>query len=400
MAERVAIVGVGETKCAKSIPGVSEPELVNEAARAALESAGLNIKDIDVVLTTTASFLEGTSFSDQWLVEGNGSYLKSGMKTHSAGTTGHTIFTSAWSHVASGLFDTALVIANTRMDEPAVGGQGIRSGDPFCDVSGGVTAAILGMWAPADYLISRGAATEEFAARVRVKELELGAKNPNAHMRHVYTVEEVMNSELLIPPVRLLHCCPTSAGACALVLAKEARAKKITDKPVWVRDHVTVHGGMTPRMGNNLFLGAGSADVYGPVWGWSLEQAAIKLYKRNGITKPRKEIDVIETYSPSCWHEILYYQKLHLCEEGEQEEFFNSGAPLLDGEIPIDPSGGVPCTNPVCCTGMLRICEIALQIRGEAGERQISNPNVNLAISHAQGADRFGVVALFSKSLD
>jgi acetyl-CoA C-acetyltransferase len=400
MSEKVAIVGVGMTNCARRLPDVSQPELVNKAAKAALENAQLQIKDIDVVLTTTASFIEGTFLSDQWLVEGNGGYLKSGMKTNSAGTTGHTIFTSAWSHIASGLFETALVVATTRMDEPAVGGQGIRSMDPFFDVEGGVAAALLGVWAVADNLVSRGAASEELAARIRVKESQLGALNENAHLREIYTVEQIMASDLLVHPLRFLHICPTSAGACALVLTEESRAKKITTKPVWVRDFVTIHGGMSPRMGTNLFLGLGTADVYGPMWGWSTEKAAVELYKRNGITNPRKQIDVIETYSPSVWHEMLHYESLHLCEKGEQEKFFNSGATLLDGEIPVDPSGGVPCTNPVCATGMIRICEIARQLRGEAGQHQIAKPNPKIGMSNAIGADRYSILALFSTSLD
>ena len=399
MSERVAIVGVGESRAASERPEVSQNELANEAVRAALQSADLTIKDVDAVVLANAEILEGTFFTDQWLVEGCGSYLKSGMKVNSAGTTGHTGFTTAWSHVASGVFDTVLLVAYQKMDEPMVGGQGIRGGDVLFDAGGGSGAALISMWAGAWTLTREGVASEEFAARVRVKELECGSRNPNAHLRKPFTVEEIMNSPELMPPLRLFHCCPTTVGSAALVLACEKKAKKTTNKPVWVRDHVTVHGAMTPRMAPPLFLAAGSCDPLGPAWGWSLEKAATEIYKRNGITNPRKELDVIETYSPSVWQEILYYGSLHLCEKGEQEKFFDEGATRPDGEIPVEPSGGVPCTNPIAASGLLRVCEVALQIRGEAGEHQISNPNVNLGLTHAQGGDRYSVVTLLSKSL-
>jgi len=202
MSERVAIVGVGQVAGKRRRPDVSEVELVNEAVRAALEDAELTIKDIDVVIEGNMEFFEGTVFTDQWLVEGLGSYLKSGMKVNSAGDTGATVFTTGVSHAASGLFNTVLIVGFEKQDEGAYGGIGMRSEDAFFNIAGGSGRAIGSMWSTAMSVLDRKSATEEHIARVRVKEAECARRNPYAHLRLNLTVEDVMDSEVVIWPLR------------------------------------------------------------------------------------------------------------------------------------------------------------------------------------------------------
>ncbi|MDY7035051.1 MAG: hypothetical protein SV375_02640 [Thermodesulfobacteriota bacterium] len=170
MAERVGIVGIGQTAGKRARIDVSEVELVNEAVRAALEDADMTIKDIDVVIQGNMEFFEGTFFTDQWLVEGLGSYGKSGMKVNSAGDTGCAIFTTGVAHAASGLFDTVLVVGFEKQDEGAYGGIGMRAEDYFIDISGGSGRALGAMWATGVSVLDRKSATEELAAKIRVKE--------------------------------------------------------------------------------------------------------------------------------------------------------------------------------------------------------------------------------------
>jgi acetyl-CoA C-acetyltransferase len=397
MSEKVAIVGIGETAGKRRRPEISEVELVNEAARAALEDAGLTIKDIDVIITGNMEFFEGAAFPDQWLAEGTGAYLKSGLRVNAAGDTGATIFTTAVSHAASGLFGTVLAIGFEKQDEGAYGGIGMRSEDPFFNIAGGSGRAIGSMWSTAISVLNRKSCTEEQVARVRVKEADCGRRNPYAHLKLNLTVEQVMNSEVVIAPLRFLHICSTSVSSCAVILAPEQRAKKLTNKPVWVKDYECVHGGIQPRMGEP-WLCAGLVYPTGPQFRWGVEQCAIRLYKRNGITNPRKELGVIESYSPSTWHEVDYYEAIKLCEPGQAWKLIEEQATWPQGDIPVDPSGGVVSTNAIGATGLHRIAEAALQIRGDAGERQVAM-KTGLAMAYAQGADQFGTVILLNKTL-
>jgi acetyl-CoA C-acetyltransferase len=397
MPERVGIVGVGQTAGKRRRPDVGEIEMVNEAVKSALQNAGLTIKDVDVVIQGNMEFFEGTAFTDQWLVEGLGSYLKSGMKVNSAGDTGGTVFTSAVAHAATGLFDAVLAVGFEKQDEGAYGGIGMRSEDAFFNIAGGSGRAIGSMWATAVSVLDRKSAKEEHIAKLRVKESECARRNPFAHLKLTLTEEEVLNSEVVIWPLRFLHICPTSVAACAVIVAPERKAKKITSQPVWVKDYVCVHSGIQPRMGEP-WLCAGAAYPTGPQFRWGVEQCAIKIYRRNGITNPRKELDLIESYSPSTWHELDYYEAIKLCGAGEGWKLIEEKATWPQGDIPVDPGGGVVSTNAIGASGMQRMVEAVTQIRGDAGERQVTK-KVSLALTYAQGADQFATMALLSRTL-
>jgi acetyl-CoA C-acetyltransferase len=397
MAERVGVIGVGQTPGKRSRKDVSEIELVNEAVRAALEDAKLTIKDLDVVIQGNMEFFEGTFYTDQWLVEGLGAYGKSGMKVNSAGDTGATIFSSGVAHAASGLFKTVLIVGFEKQDEGAYGGIGMRSEDSFFDIAGGSGRAIGAMWGTAVSVLDRKSASEEHIARVRVKEAECGLRNPYSHLKLKITEKDVLNSDIVMWPLRFLHICPTSVSSCAVIVAPEKEAKRLTRKPVWVKDYYCIHGGLQPRMGEP-WLAAGAAFPTGPQFRWGVEQAGMALYKRNGITNPRKQLDLIESYSPSTWHEVDYYEALKLCEPGEAWKLIEEEATWPHGDIPFDLSGGVVSTNAIGATGLHRVAEAVIQIREEGGERQ-AQKDVNLVLTFAQGADQFCTAVLLCKNL-
>jgi len=397
MAERVGVIGVGQTPGKRSRKDVSEVELVNEAVRAALEDAELTIKDIDVVIQGNMEFFEGTFFADQWLVEGLGAYGKSGMKVNSAGDTGATVFSSGVAHAASGLFKAVLIVGFEKQDEGAYGGIGMRSEDSFFNIAGGSGRAIGSMWGTAVSVLDRKSATEEHIARVRIKEAECGLRNPYSHLKLKITEEDVLNSDIVMWPLRFLHICPTSVSSCAVIVAPEKEAKSLARKPVWVKDNYCIHSGLQPRMGEP-WLAAGTAFPTGPQFRWGVEQAAMALYKRNGITNPRRQLDLIESYSPSTWHEVDYYEALKLCERGEAWKLIEEEATWPHGDIPFDLSGGVVSTNAIGATGLHRVAEAVIQIRGEGGERQ-AQKDVNLVLTFAQGADQFCTAALLCKNL-
>jgi len=397
MAERVAVIGVGQTPGKRVREDVSEVELVNEAVRAALDDAGLTIKDVDVVISGNMEFFEGTFYTDQWLVEGLGAYGKSGMKVNAAGDTGGTIFTTAVAHAASNLFRTVLAVGFEKQDEGAYGGIGMRSEDSFIDIAGGSGRAIGAMWGTAVSVMDRKSATEELIAKVRVKEAECGLRNPYSHLKLKISEKDVLNSDIVAWPLRFLHICPTSVSSCAVIVAPEREAKRLSNKPVWVKDYYCIHSGLQPRMGEP-WLNAGTVFPTGPQFRWGVEQAAIALYRRNGINNPRKQLDLIESYSPSTWHEVDYYEALKLCEPGEAWKLIEEEATWPGGDIPFDLSGGVVSTNAIGATGLHRVAEAVIQIRREGGERQAPK-DVKLALTFARGADQFCSAALLSKTL-
>ena len=389
MGERIAVVGTGETPHTLRRPDVNQAELANEAVRAALEDAQLTLKDIDIVISSNIELLDGCYNSDMWLAECNGAYLKPGFKVQSGGTTGSTVSEQAFNLAATGLFNTVLAVTFQRGDEgsTAAGFRRIVE-DAFMNTGPGSAGAPVGVYFHASWgydLLSRGACTEEHAAALRVKESICASKNPNAHLRKVFTKEDVMNSRMLVTPVRLYHMCPNSTGACAIIVAPEKKAKKITNRPAWIKDSVTVHGGRRVT------------GAKGRPWSWGIEQAAIKLYKSCGITNPRQEIDVIEIYDASTWQEIGEYEDLHICEYGEPWKLIEEGATALDGDIPVNPSGGVIATNATGDSAMLRIAEAAMQIRGTAGEHQV--PDVRQALASTMGGWDYSTAVLFTKNL-
>jgi acetyl-CoA C-acetyltransferase len=396
MAERVAVIGVGQTEFMSKNMEVSQSELVNLAVRRALENAELTIKDIDAVIISNMELFEGLYLADTVLSEGTGSYLKSGMRVQSGGTSGSTCAVTAFEHAATGLFNAVLAIGYEKQDEGSSDAS-LRSisEDTFFDINTGARGAANVISELAQEMLDRGSVTEEQIAKLRVKQSENASRNPHAHLRKRLTVNDVLNSRYIIPPLRLWHICPTSIGACAMIVAPESRAKKMSPKQAWVMDWVSIHGGMQPLVGyQGVALGKGPL---GPMWAFGVENSSAKLYKRNRINNPRKEFDVVEVYDMSTWNEAAWYECMRLCEKNSAGKLIDEGATTLNGDIPVNPSGGVTSTNAIGASAMLRIAEAAIQIRGEGGERQV--PNVKTALAVTAGGDSYSSAVLLKSSL-
>jgi len=396
MAERIAVVGVGQTEFKSKWPEISQVELVNLAVKRALENAGMAIKDIDAVFVGNMELFEGNYQVDMWLTEGSGAYLKSGMKIQTGGSTGSSVCTTIFDHAATGMFRAVMGIGFEKQDEGSSDAS-LRSisEDTFFDIANGGRAAGPAMCEMAQDLLRRESVNEEHIARLRVQASENASKNPHAHLRKKLSIEDVMESPYLIPPLRLLHMCPTSVGACAVIVAPESTSKKFSPNPAWVVDWVTVHGGNAPVLGH-LGINLSKSEL-GPLWTYGVEQASLKVYKRCGIKNPRKEIDVVEVYNMSSWHEAEWYERMHLCNKNEAGKLIDEGATALDGDIPVNPSGGVVATNAIGASAMQRFAEAAIQVRGEGGERQV--PHVETAFAVTAGGDSYSAAALFRKSL-
>lgn len=196
---------------------------------------------------------------------------------------------------------------------------------------------------------------------VRLKADRNACRNPHSHLKlGLKSIEEYLASRMLVYPLRLLDFCPQSAGACVLILASEEKAKKITNKPVWVADIANIHQ-MGFRSGSAFASETGELS--------SQEVAASQIYKRNGITDPFKQIDVAEIYEPSTWEEMSMYEHYLWCEKNKGWELIEKGITELEGEFPVNPSGGIIATNAIGASPVVRIAEAALQVRGDAEQR-------------------------------
>jgi acetyl-CoA C-acetyltransferase len=158
-------------------------------------------------------------------------------------------------------------------------------------------------------------------------------------------------------PLKEMECAPKSEGIVALLLASEKEAKRLTDSPVWFK-------GFGSSM-DTYYLG--DMDLLKG----QLTNAAERAYDMAGITDPRKEIDVAEITEPYAFQELLWCEDLGFCERGEGARLLESGATGPAGDIPVNPSGGVLAMNPYVSRGLYRLAEVALQIKGQAGERQL-----------------------------
>lgn len=384
---RVAIVGIGRTPARARRTDVNQYEMINEAVREALEDAQLTPQDIDINLIGDMELFQGDYCSDMWHVDGFGGALKPGIRMTTGGTTGGMLVCSATCFVASGMYDLAMAIGWQKHEEGNATTGLVSVDDPLWD---GWFSAGVGGGLAAWYLNRYGEGIEMTAAEFRVQAADNASRNPYAHLRNKLTIEDVMSSPVLSYPSRLLHLCPQSSAACCLIFASEERAKRMPNTPVWVKDSVTVHREQAfpeIRYGGNT----GSTSTW--------YKCAEKLYKRNNITDPVKELDLYEMYNPSVWITFDLMESTLRLQEGEFIDMIERGDTARDGAFPICPSGGVITANPIGATAMLRTAEAALQIRGDCGDYQVTK-DVNSAISSGFGGSGWYVMHLLTKDLE
>ncbi|MBI5481118.1 MAG: thiolase family protein [Deltaproteobacteria bacterium] len=367
---QVAVIGSGQTRHARCRDDVSQAELVREAAAAALADAGLRPADVDAVLLSNMELFEGRAFPELWVGEGAFACGKPCMKIATGGTSGTSTCIAAFHQVASGMFDTVLVVGFEKHSEGHTQ-TGMALTDPFWDRA--VASGALGNFALSisEYMAERGV-TERQAALVAVKARRNAAQNPHAHLQMPeLTVDEVLASRMLAHPVRLLDMCPQSDGACAIVVASGDRARRLCPRPAWVRATATRHE--QPTLG----------DIDRRLCSMrTLRDAAHAVYAAAGITEPLAELDVAEIYEPVTYAELAWYEALGFCRDGEAGRLIEDGVTTMDGTLPVNPSGGVLSSNPVGASGVIRVAEAALQIHGRGGSRQVEGARLALATGY------------------
>ncbi len=367
---KVAVVGAGMTKFMRRAQETAK-ELAFEATKMALDSCEMTLDDIDCVVHGTApDSFDGVHMKGEYLSDGSGAWRKPYTRCHVGGGTGVMAPIHGWYHVASGLFDTCLVVCEEKMSSCMPHPQAA-----FLTIFDHTTERPLGpnlLWIFAiemhRYMHRYGLEKKDIAL-VSVKNKRNAADHPCALLGDPnITVEDVLNSEVLAWPVQRLDVSPVSDGAVAIVLAAEHVAKRITDKPVWIK-------GVGWCLDTAYWT---NRDLYYPKY---VEYAARMAYDMAGITEPRKQIHIVEPYDPFDYKELHHLEGLLLCEKGEAPRLTADGVTQRDGDLPVCPSGGLlGVGNPIAAAGLMKIAEIFWQLRGEAGKRQVpGNPRTGLA---------------------
>jgi acetyl-CoA C-acetyltransferase len=366
---RVAIVGAGMTKFVRRAQETGK-ELAYEAAKMALDSCELTLKDVDCVsLGTAPDAFDGVHMKGEYLSDGAGGWRKPVIRPYVGGGTGVFTAIHGWLQVASGLFDICLVVTEEKMSScyPHPAGAFLTIFDHTTEQPLKPNLIWIFALEMRRYMETYRISHRDIAL-VSVKNKKNAMDHPCAQIPQEITVDDVLNSEVLADPVHRLDISPTSDGAAAIVLAAEHVAKKITDKPVWL-----------DGVGWNIDTAYwATRDLCYPRY---VEKAAKMAYEMAGIKEPHKEIQVAEPYDPFNYKELHHMEGLLLCGKGEAPRLTAEGVTARDGNLPICPSGGLlGVGNPIAASGVMKICEIFWQLRGEAGKRQVpGKPKVGLA---------------------
>jgi acetyl-CoA acyltransferase len=371
----IYIAGTGMTRFGKQLERPLR-ELAEEAVHDALEDAGAQPDDIGIAFFSNA--VAGL-ITGQACIPGQTALRHTGLlgipivNVENACASGSTAFTLACTALAAGSVDVAIVVGAEKLshadkarsfaafssgydqEEPPTivpaNGDGSPGRSVFMDVYAHIAR---------EYMQRSGATVEDFA-QVAVKAHQHGTMNPKAQYGESITVAEVLASRVVTEPLTLLMCSPLSDGAAALVLASEAGLKQLNAVPVRVLASVLVSG--RDRLGG---------DRSAP------ERAAQAAYAEAGVGPA--DVDVVELHDAAAPAELIVSEELGLCEPGGGAELLRSGATALGGRIPINPSGGLQSKgHPVGATGCAQLVELADQLRGRCGERQVAGAEIGLA---------------------
>jgi acetyl-CoA C-acetyltransferase len=359
--DRVAIVGIGQTRYQRHNPA-SHAELSYEVTRDALEDAGMTIEDVDNTVTVCNDFWDGRTISSMAITEATGSHRVPTTNVEGDGTYGALM---GLMRILSGHHRVTLVVAQSKASEgiPSVITNAMF--DPIYERMLGLDAVNSSALQMRTYMSKYGV-TEEQCARVSVKNHRNARNNPYAHMPLDITVEDVLHSRVLADPIKLLDASPMSDGACAIVMADESTAKKKGKKAVWIEG--VGHCADAYHLGDRDLAESPA-----------LQAAARRAYGMAGVTDPMKDVDVAELYDAFSYMELMWMEGLGLCQAGEAGAVIDKGVTELKGKLPVNPSGGVLSAHAVQVAGLARIAEAVLQLRGEAGARQVDGARLALA---------------------
>jgi benzoylsuccinyl-CoA thiolase BbsB subunit len=370
MPKEVAIIGAGSTVFGK-LPEKLPYQLGAEAARAAIQDAGIPPKDIQFAYCAN---LYGGMVIGQAVVGEVGITNIELTNIENACAGGATALRKAWWDIASGLYDIGIVIGVESMTTSPIAGKLIPP------AKGDITGE-LGMNMVARFALSQRRYMDMFdvsleqIAQVSVKNHRYGCLNPYSQYRKELTVEEIINSRPICEPITLLQCCPATDGAAAVILASGDLARRYTRKPVFIAASVLKSGDYSFRWEDMTF-----SDM--------TFKCVNSAYEIAGLGP--EDIDACELHDAFAVNELQHYVELGFCQRGEEVRLLEDGATGLGGRIPVNTSGGLLSKgHPVSASGVAQIVELVWQLRDQAGERQVEGAKV--ALAHVIGGEVTGL---------
>jgi acetyl-CoA C-acetyltransferase len=386
---KVGIIGVGQSAFVRGYPG-SIRELAFEGFKEAMQDAQITTKDIDASIICSAPEYDkqrspaGVFAEYLGLIPQPTCYLES---LCSSSSTGLRI---AYSLVKSGLHDVVAVIGFQKMSEISSAesqermgrGADIQWESPF----GTMMPAYYAMFAKAH--MEKYGTTLDDLALIRVKAATYGQVNDKAVYRKPVTFEMFSDPESpmsgpVASPLRVGDCCANADGSSCVIVANEQKAKALSEKPVWI-----------------LGLGAASASVN--LTGRKLftaltvaQHAGEQAYKMARVAP--EDIDVAEVHDCFTIAELMAYENLGFAKPGEGKELIKSKATYKEGSIPVNVDGGLLSKgHPIGATGGSQIRTIVLQLRAEAGEMQVKDPEIGL-VHNIGGVGLYGNVTILGR---
>ena len=380
MSEDVYVLGIDMIKFGR-FPDKSLAELGAEAALLALDDAGLKIQDVEAMWC--GNLMQANNMVGQQVLQQIGQTGIPVVNCANACATGATAFRDAWLAVKAGAYDVVLAVGVEQMGKGLLGGTGAGRGIPKEGLLGSMTMPAVFAEAGMEHSRKYGTTFEQFA-KVSVKNHHHSTLNPKAMYQIETPLEQVMGAEMISYPNTKLMCSVNVDGSAAAVLVSERKAKQLGMKrAVKVRASVLTSDPWSER------------DLVMPDVNTCTRLAAKKAYEMAGVGA--EDINLIELHDCFATAEILHYENLGLCKDGEAGQLIDSGATTIGGRIPVNLSGGLLSKgHPLGATGIANIYEISTHLRGEAGKRQV--PNAKFGLTHVIGLGSACAIHILEKA--
>ena len=357
----VYVLGVGMIKFGR-YPEKDVAELAAEAALVALKDAGMSIKDIQ--LLASGNLLQANAMVGQRILQQVGQTGIPIVNVANACATGSTAFREAYFAVGSGEYDVAMAVGSEQMGKAGLlGGGGSRESVEGI-LGSGLMPAVFGQ-AGVEHMRTYGTKVEHFA-KVSVKNHKHSTKNALSQYQVEVTLDDVLKARMVAYPNTLYMCCPTGDGAAAAILVSEAVMKQHGHTAVKVACSVLTSDPWTER------------DLTLPDVSTLTRNAAKAAYEKAGVGP--EDLDLVELHDCFATAELLHYENLGLCKDGEAARGVDEGWFEWGGKTPVNVSGGLLSKgHPLGATGVANIYEVVTHLRGQAGARQVENAKVGLA---------------------
>lgn len=359
----VFVVGIDMIKFGR-FPEKSVPQLGAEAAWLALADAGLGIQDMQALYC--GNLMQADAMVGQRILHEIGQTGIPVVNCANACATGATAFREGWIAIKAGLYDLVLAVGVEQMGKGLLGGAGGRKGIPKEGLLGSATMPAVFAEAGMEHSRKYGTTFAQFA-KVSVKNHHHSTLNPKAMYQIETPLEMVMNAEMISYPNTKLMCSVNVDGAAAAVLASEKKAKELglMSRAVKVRASVLASDPWQER------------DLVMPDVNSCTRRAAQEAYDRAGVGPD--DVDLVELHDCFATAEILHYENLGLCGDGEAGKLIDEGQTALGGRIPVNVSGGLLSKgHPLGATGIANIYEVTTHLRGEADKRQVEGARIGM----------------------